>query len=334
MVFLMLHVFHCIPLYFHFAVRHLKFGISKSSSIAAEEPPKLTVPSMWPCLERRQLLCGLKSIHEWMCSHVKLTMVVYYTTSTAHSMEPVSLCCPHELLKFRKKYRKTFPLMKKYGGDKVQGVADIEKLCSSLLPTAPSQRAAKLRSRHQCRCMIWSSNHVMVTNFQTGWTWMNPSYNTGHSLSYDEHLGWKLFSKQASGQRKHQIVFFDAACPLQIAGTCYVHLPLQGQTRTSYQSPNTKLQKWSRRWKQWKFHLNEMQRCKGHFQLFPLSSMSKETIVWKLHNCRRLPSRPWWCTQAGVTWLHLQKFDKSWLSLLTNPLELDFMISITDEYSK
>ena len=103
MFFLMLHVFHCIPLYFHFAVRHLKFGISKSSSIAAEEPPKLTVPSMWPCLERRQLLCGLKSIHEWMCSHVKLTMVVYYTTSTAHSMEPVSLCCPHELLKFREK---------------------------------------------------------------------------------------------------------------------------------------------------------------------------------------------------------------------------------------
>ena len=165
----------CIPLYSHFAVRHLKFGISKSSSIAAEEPPKLTVPSMWPCLERRQPLCVLKSIHEWMCSHVKLTMVVYYTTSTALSMEPVSLCCPHELLKFRKKYRKTFPLMKKYGGDKVQGVADIEKLCSSLLPTAPSQRAAKLRSRHQCRCMIWSSNHVMATNFQTGWTWMNPS---------------------------------------------------------------------------------------------------------------------------------------------------------------
>lgn len=75
----------------------------------------------------------------------------------------------------QKKYRKTFPLMKKYGGDKVQGVTDIEKLCSSLLPTAPSQRAAKLRSRHQCRCMIWSSNHVMATNFQTGWTWMNPS---------------------------------------------------------------------------------------------------------------------------------------------------------------
>ena len=39
---------------------------------------------------------------------------------------------------------------------------------------------------------------------------------------------------QASGQRKHQIAgLFDAACPLQIAGTCYVHLPLQGQTRTS-----------------------------------------------------------------------------------------------------
>jgi len=299
----MLHVFHCIPI--------LQWDI-------------------WSLEFQNQVLSLLRNLPSWQFPRcgpvwkgVKLTMVVYDTTSTAHSMEPVSLCCPHEL--FRKKYPKTVPLMKKYGGDKVQGVADVEKLCSSLLPTAPSQRAAKLRSRHQCRCMIWSSNHVMATNFQTGWTWMNPSYNPGHSLSYELMMN---IQSQASGQRKHQIAgLFDAACPLQIAGTSHVHLPLQGQTRTSsleimislLETVKSKFQKWNAKVAKVTLSLPIVSL------LFPLSSMSKETIVWKLHNCRRLPSRPWW-------WKGL-KPRQEWLSDLAAPAEIWQILAFTFDKS-
>lgn len=120
--------------------------------------------------------------------------------------------------------------MKKYGGDKVQGVADIEKLCSSLLPTAPSQRAAKLRSRHQCRCMIWSSNHVMATNFQTGWIWMNPSYdNPGTRLSHDSWwtsgLAGNSFQSKLLVRESIKLLFLTQLvhCKLQERAMCTFH---------------------------------------------------------------------------------------------------------------
>ena len=71
------------------------------------------------------------------------------------------------------------------------------------------------------------------------------------------HLGLEtLFDNQASGQRKHQIAgLFDAACPLQIAGTCYVHLPLQGQTRTSSRRGGNGIES---------FSLMKCKCCKGH----------------------------------------------------------------------